>query len=109
MAAALDAAQRALLHAIPTSRDEGIPLAEAIAAFERGLRDTEALMPGWRSKETEALHDRCARAIDDAREEAERLRLEPRRLEFETLNARVGDVLHPLEVFADAERTLRRG
>lgn len=109
MAAALDSAQRALLAAIPTARDPGVPLAGAIAAFEDGLRQTEALMPAWRTPATATHYDRCARAIVEARGQAERLRLEPGRLEFEVLNARVGDVLHPLEVFADAERVLRRG
>lgn len=109
MAAALDAAQRALLAAIPTARDPGVPLAQAIAAFEEGLREAETLMPPWRTPGTQASHDRCAQALVQARREAERLRLEPGRLEFEALNARIGDVLHPLEVFADAERALRRG
>lgn len=109
MASALDQAQRALLAAVPTPRDDGIPLAEAIAAFERGLTETEARMPAWRTEDTASLHDECAAALTAARAEAERLRLEPGRLSFEMLNARIGDVLHPLEVFADTERALRRG
>ncbi|HVL89505.1 MAG TPA: hypothetical protein VM841_04635 [Actinomycetota bacterium] len=109
MAAALDDAQRALLAAIPTARDDGIPLAEAIVAFERGLAETEARMPAWRTPATAAMHDECAAAIRAARVECETLRLEPETLSFEALNARIGDVLHPLEVFADTERALRRG
>ena len=109
MAAALDAAQRALLAAIPTSRDVGVPLAEALAGFDRELRRAEHLMPAWQNPQTDPWHRRCDAAIVETRLEADRLRLEPGRLEFEMLNARIGDVLHPLEVFADAERALRRG
>lgn len=109
MASALDAAQRGLLAAVPAPRDDGIPLAEAIASFERGLTETEARMPGWRTEETASMHEECSAALREARAEAERLRLEPGRLTFETLNARIGDVLHPLEIFADTERALRRG
>lgn len=109
MASALDQAQRALLSAVPTPRDDGTPLAEAIVAFERGLSETEARMPGWLTDDTAPLHAACAAALVEARAEVERLRLEPGRLTFDALNGRIGDVLHPLEAFADAERVLRRG
>ena len=108
VAAHVDAAQRSLLAAIPTSRDEGIPLAQALAAFNDNIGRAAAGMAAWR--EDRVLHEwtRCEDALRAAREEAERLRLEPRVLEFEELNGRVGDVLHPLEEFADVERALRR-
>jgi hypothetical protein len=106
VAARLDAAQRALLAAIPTSRDPGILLADALSLFEAGLTEAEALMPAWRSEQTALDHDRCTLALRNARAEAERLRLDTAPLEFEALNARIGDVLHPLEEFADAERAL---
>jgi hypothetical protein len=105
----VDAAQRALLTAIPTSRDPGIPLAQALAEFGRHLaRATEALedWPGV----PEGAHEgtKCSEALAAARGEAERLRLGPEPSGFEALNARVGDVLHPLEALADVERALRR-
>jgi hypothetical protein len=105
----IDAAQRSLLAAIPTARDPGIPLAEALAAFEMQLTETEGLMPAWRGAQTAEAHDRCTQALRSARAEAQRLRLEAGTLGFEALNARVGDVLHSLDEFADAERALRRG
>jgi hypothetical protein len=101
----VDAAPRALLSAIPTSRDAGAPLAEALARFSAHLADAEASLGKW---EDEPNRNECLRAAGAARAEAERLRLHPGALEFEALNARVGDVLHPLEVFADTERALRR-
>ncbi len=107
-AESVDAAQRALLAAVPTPRDDGIPLADAIATFQRRLDQADALMPLWAAAGIEDLHLRCGRALVAARTEADRLRLEPKPLNFESLNTRLGDVLHPLEEFADAEKALRR-
>jgi hypothetical protein len=103
----VDAAQRALLAAIPTSRDPGIPLALALAELSARLGEAAAAMPAWRAPGHEDAWQRCAHSLEQARAEAERLRLQPDELGFEALNARVGDVLHPLEAFADAERALR--
>lgn len=108
VAEVIDIAQRSLLTAVPTSRDPGIPLAEAIAAFEAALAEADELMPVWRTPETAEAHQRCMAALRHAREEAGRLRLERDTLGFEALNVRIGDVLHPLEEFADAERELKR-
>lgn len=108
LAERLEAAQRALLAAIPTARDAGLPLAEAIGAFGEWLDQVETMMPAWREPRTEDVWARCEDALARSRTEAERLRLEPSPLGFEELNARVGDVLHPLEEFAEAERAIRR-
>lgn len=108
LAEPLDAAQRALLAVIPTSRDPGIPLAQGLAAFEAGAREALARMPAWRRDAVEREWLACREALERALAEAERLRLEPAELDFEALNARVGDVLAPLEAFADAERRLRK-
>ena len=107
LAERLDVAQRSLLAAIPRSRDPGIPLADALALFETGLDEVEELMPAWRGAAQPERFERCVTALAGARAEAERLRLDARPLEFEALNARVGDVLHPLEEFAQAEREMR--
>ena len=104
----VEAAQRALLSAVPTSRDEGVPLAQAIASFAQhlseaargmGALDRDVLAHGW---------TKCVEALKTARREADRLRTEPLALDFEVLNARIGDVLLPLEAFAGVERALRR-
>lgn len=104
----IDEAQRALLAAIPTARNPGIPLALALLEFEKGLEEAEQAMPPWRQERTSADWEACREALERARREGARLRLEPEDLGFEALNARVGDVLAPLERFADAERALRR-
>lgn len=108
VAVAVEAAQRALLAAIPTSRDPGVPLGQALAAFGSHLDAAGRALDGWDEPIIAAERGRCSAAIAAARAEAERLRLEAGPLGFERLNARVGDVLHPLEEVAEVERTLRR-
>lgn len=107
-ASAVAAAQRALLAAIPTSRDPGIPLAQALAEFGKLLDNATATLAEWRDEAPAHEWTKCATALACARREAARLRLEPGALDFEGLNARVGDVLHPLEAFAEVERAVRR-
>ena len=106
----LDAAQRTLLSAVPTSRDPGAPLRPSIQEFLAGLDRAEASMPGWRSDRTELLWTRCSQALMLARIHAERMRDDPatERLGFEPLNARLGDVVSPLEEFADVAEEIRR-
>ncbi|MGZ6509447.1 MAG: hypothetical protein ACXVD7_10445 [Actinomycetota bacterium] len=104
----VDGAQRALIAAIPTSRDPGIPLEAALDAFLGRLDGLEASMPAWRDEGVMHEWTKCSNAIREAREQAEALRAVETELTFEQLNARVGDVLYPLEAFADTERDLRR-
>ena len=108
--AELDAAQRILLSAVPTSRDAGSPLKQALEDFLAGLTRAEASMSAWRTDRTEVLWDRCAGALIQARAHAERMRDDPasERLGFEPLNARLGDVVSPLEEFADVAEEVRR-
>ena len=108
--AELDAAQRVLLAAIPTSRDTGTPLNEAIDGFLAGLGRAGAAMPAWRHNRTETFWRRCAEALSEARAQATRLRDDPaaRSLKFEPLNARLGDLVSPLEEFADVAPEIRR-
>ena len=108
VATAIDAAQRALLAAIPTSRDPGVPLGQALSSFGVHLGRAADAMKTWRSDRTAEHWDRCQTGLESARAAAERLRLEPGSPGFEALNARVGEILHHLEEFADAERELRR-
>lgn len=102
---AVEAAQRALLTSIPTFRDDGAPLAVALAGFDDHLGDAERALAQWQAPE--AMRDRVAGAIRTAREEAATLRLEPNSLVFEALNGRIGDILFPLEEVADLETELR--
>lgn len=93
---------------MPTSRDEGIPLKDALTDFLAGLDRADALMPSWRTAKTEHIWLRCAEAIGQSQVEAERLRNENPTLGFEVLNARLGDLMSPLEEVADAAPKIRR-
>lgn len=106
----LDAAQRTLLSAVPTSRDSGAPLKPAIEEFLAGLTRAEGSMSAWRTERTEPFWSRCSQALMMARIHAERMREDPasERLGFEPLNARLGDIVSPLEEFADAAEEIRR-
>lgn len=64
-------------------------------------------MEHWTGDDIAELRERCRTSIAHADAESTRL-LDAGPLSFEALNARVGDVLHPLEELADAERQLRR-
>jgi len=102
----VDAAQRALLEAVPTSRRTGIPLGEALSAFRTHLAAASDALEDWSSDpERRSV---CAAALLAAREESETLRLSPEMLDFEALNGRLSDVLHPIEILADVEREMRR-
>jgi hypothetical protein len=99
-----------LLGAVATSRDEGAPLEEAIDGFLAGLSRAESSMSAWRTDRTETLWRRGAEALVEARSEAQRLRDDPSavRLGFEELNSRLGDIVAPLEEFADVAVEMRR-
>jgi len=106
-AAELNSAQRALLAAVPTSRDTGIPLDEAIDSFLAGLDRLEAQMPGWRIEQTEETWKDCFRALAESRVEAIKVKENPPD-GFEAINSRLGEVIAPFEQFAYAALSLRK-
>lgn len=108
VASLIDRAQRSLLAAIPTSRDPGTPLGDALDAFLQGLAAADAAMPAWKDDSVAHEWTKCSDAIAEARAAARRLENLNVELTFEQLNAQIGDVLYPLEAFVDAEGSLRR-
>jgi hypothetical protein len=104
----VDRAQRALIEAIPTSRHAGTPLDDAIDAFIASLDAVDQAMPSWDHRSTHHEWTKCSEGVGNARAQAHALRRRNSDLTFEQLNAAIGDVLYPLEVFADTERDLRR-
>ena len=93
--------------AVRSGRIQGVPLAVGLAMFEEGLREAAASMPAWRGPETEEQWQRCERALGDALERAQRLRLEGSPAIYEELIGEVGELLEPLDVFADASAAVR--
>ena len=106
-ASELDAAQRALLAAVPTSRNDGVPLDQALDDYLAGLDRLDANMPGWRIEQTEDAWKDAFKAIAESRALAIAMKGSPPN-GFEALNARLADVIAPLEQFAYAALSLRK-
>ena len=97
----------ALVAAVPTARVEGRPMAEAVLDFERELRSAGGLMEPWRRSEHEALWIACRHGLEVALRRAERARLQAPSLDFEALVELIGEIMEPLDPFAEAERVLK--
>lgn len=108
----LERAKAALTDAVPGTRLPGRPLAEALWAFESGLREVADGMNEWRAPDVETEWCAARAGLDESLALAERLRTSdtaPRG--FEELIGVVGDLLAPLEAFEAAAarfRELRR-
>jgi hypothetical protein len=103
----LERGKAALVSSVPTARNEGTPLVEALHAFESALGQARAGMNGWRSAQTEDIWRAAASGLREAARRAERLRLEAPSLDYEGLVMTLGDLMAPLEAFAEAARRLR--
>ena len=79
----------------------------APSAFEGFLQEARGGMAAWRTDRTEDVWQGCQVALEEAAERAERFRLEAPQLDFEGLALALGDLIAPLEAFAEAERSLR--
>jgi len=106
-ASELDAAQRALLAAVPTARNDGIALEQAIDDYLAGLDRLETNMAGWRIEQTEDAWKDAFKALAESRALALKIKGSPPN-GFEALNAKLGDVIAPLEHFAYAALSLRQ-
>jgi hypothetical protein len=87
--ARIERAKADLVSAVPSPRGiPGRPLAEALLAFEEGLRDAVISLDeptGWRA------------AVDESLGRAEKLRLEAPALDYEGLVEALADLMEPLE------------
>ncbi len=105
-------AKAALTEAVPGSRAPGRPLAEAMLAFQDGLRAAGTAMDRWRAPEVEREWLEASAGLHASLAIAERLRIqgaEP--VGFEALIGSIGDMLEPLDAFGNALerfRSLRR-
>jgi hypothetical protein len=105
----VEAAKAALVATVRAGRVEGVPLGEGLFAFESGLADARASMPGWRTPETADAWAACDRGLAESAERAERVRLEAAPRVYEELIATVEDLLDPLDAFEDAASRFGRG
>jgi hypothetical protein len=104
----LEPAKDGLTRVLPTTRLPGVPLPDAIAAYEAALDRAAGRMAAWRHPELEEAWRACERGIAEARERARRLREEAPDLGgFEGLVGAVEHLLDPLEPFEDAAAAFR--
>jgi hypothetical protein len=103
VAAGIQEAKATLLLGIPSGRTPQLPLAEALAGFELGLREARAEMSAWRVPEVETEWTACVTAVERALERAERLRLEVTTDAYEHLVPWLDEILEPLAAFGRAE------
>jgi hypothetical protein len=104
---AVEEAKRRLASAAPGGRTPGIPLVEALAGFEEGLRDAAGEMPGWRRAEVEDVWLACAAALEESGRRAARLRLGDVPEGYEQLYGTLGDLMDPLVAFGEAVERFR--
>jgi hypothetical protein len=106
----LDGARELLWAAVPGGRGSAVPLAEALAAFERELgTSVRGSLDAWRVPEVLPEWEACLAAVEEATRRAESLRLGDAPSEsYEEVYGPLGDVLEPLEAFAAAAEAFRR-
>lgn len=103
--AEVERAKAALVAAVPSPRGAvRRPVAEAVLEFEEALREADDRLDAWHGA-PEAVAA-CRAGIREALRRAERLRLEAPDLDYEGLVTVLGDLIHPLEVFADSGKEL---
>jgi hypothetical protein len=100
----VEEAKATLLLGIPSGRSPRLPLAEALAGFEHGLRAAGSEMDRWRVPETEAAWEACMDALRVSADRAEHLRLGAPSDAYEDLVPLLDGLLEPLEAFTEAAR-----
>ena len=106
--ACVEDAKAALVSSVRAGRAPGAPLADALAGFESGLAEADALMSSWHVAEVEEVWERCAAGLADAQARAEAFRTtgDPPEI-YEELIAALEDLMDPLDPFEDAARAWR--
>jgi sugar-specific transcriptional regulator TrmB len=106
--AQVEAAKEDLVASVPSPRGVPVrPVADALGAFEAGLRRAADELAHWPTPEVE-LRQTCRAALEEALRRAERVRLDAPPLDYESLVAVLGDLMAPLEEFERVEASLRR-
>ena len=103
----VEEAKRRLAAAAPWGRSVGIPLAEALSAFEEGLREAASTMAGWQLAGLEDIWSTCSTGLDESLQRAERLRLGEAPVGYEQLYGGLAELMDPLDAFAGGLRRFR--
>ena len=108
-AAVVEGGRRTLLGTMPVGRVEPTPVGLGVDAMARSIEDAREWMPRWRLPALEDDWADCVEALDEAERGLPVVReVAASTDELEDLQMAVLDVVEPLDVFADAERTFRR-
>ncbi|CAN5251308.1 hypothetical protein BH20ACT9_BH20ACT9_17030 [soil metagenome] len=101
----VEAARRALLSCLPVGRVDPAPVPVGLELLRDELTDVAGQLHRWRTEEVDDTWRGCReavveslRAVDDAH------RIATSTTELEELLDAVGDVVEPLDAWADAER-----
>lgn len=105
----VEGGRRVLLGTLPTGRVEPAPVGVGLAALDRALADARGWMGRWHLHELEDAWRDCHVALDQAEAGLDEVReVAASSSELEELLEAVGEVVAPLDAFADAEREWRR-
>lgn len=105
----IEGGRRTLLGTMPVGRVEPTPVGLGVDAMAAALDDAEAWMDDWRVEPLEDDWQDCVQAMQEAREHLDEVRAVAADTdELEELQEAVGEVIEPLDAFADAERSWRR-
>ena len=108
-AAVIEGGRRTLLGTLPVGRVEHTPIGLGVDAMAAALDDAEGWMDGWRVEVLEEDWQDCLDAMHEARGNLDEVReVAAETDELEELQEAVGEVIAPLDVFADAEQAWRR-
>jgi hypothetical protein len=103
----IEDAKGGLAAAAPGGRSAGVPLAQALAGFEEGLRGASSAMPDWRVAEVEEVWSVCSAGVTESARRADRLRLGDAPEGYEQLYGALANLMDPLEAFAAALQRFR--
>lgn len=108
-AAVIEGGRRTLLGTLPVGRVEHTPIGLGVDAMAAALVDARTWMARWRVPELVEDWETCASVLDEAEQGLPTVRAVAASTgELEELQGAVGDVIEPLDAFADAERAWRR-
>jgi hypothetical protein len=108
-AQAVEGGRRILLGTLPAGRVEPAPVAVGADAVVAAIHDARGWMDGWKVDELVAEWEDCHAALDEAEVAVtDLLDVAASTSELEELLEAVGEVVAPLDAFADAERGWHR-
>lgn len=108
-AAVIEGGRRTLLGTMPVGRVAPTPVGLGVDAMAAALDDAQGWMDAWRIEALEDDWRACSDAMDEARTNLAEVReVAAATTELEELQEAVGEVVAPLDAFADAEQAWRR-